>query len=53
MEQQMCSDGLVNVLKPPGMSSHDVVAFIRRVYQTKKVGQLVAYYLLQLEKQLD
>ncbi len=34
----MCSDGLVNVLKPPGMSSHDVVAFIRRVYQTKKVG---------------
>ncbi|WIW71894.1 tRNA pseudouridine(55) synthase TruB [Anaerosinus gibii] len=38
MEQQMCSDGLVNVLKPPGMSSHDVVSFIRRVYQTKKVG---------------
>lgn len=34
----MCSDGLVNVLKPPGMSSHDVVSFIRRVYQTKKVG---------------
>lgn len=34
----MCNDGLINVLKPPGMSSHDVVSFIRRVYQTKKVG---------------
>ena len=31
-------DGFINVLKPPGMSSHDVVGFIRRVYDTKKVG---------------
>lgn len=30
--------GFLNILKPPGMSSHDVVSFIRRIYQTKKVG---------------
>ncbi len=31
-------DGILNVLKPPGMTSHDVVAFLRRVYKTKKIG---------------
>lgn len=31
-------DGIVNVLKPPGMSSHQVVSFLRRQLQTKKVG---------------
>lgn len=31
-------DGIVNVRKPAGMTSHDVVAILRRVYQTKKVG---------------
>lgn len=31
-------NGLVNVLKPPGMSSHDVVYFIRRTFGIKKVG---------------
>lgn len=31
-------DGFINVLKPPGMSSHDIVSFIRRVYGMKKVG---------------
>lgn len=31
-------NGIVNVLKPPGMSSHQVVGFLRRVLQTKKVG---------------
>lgn len=31
-------DGFINVLKPPGMTSHDVVSFIRRVYKMKKVG---------------
>lgn len=31
-------DGFINVLKPPGMTSHDVVSFIRRVYKIKKVG---------------
>lgn len=30
--------GIVNVLKPPGMTSHDVVSFCRRVYGLKKVG---------------
>ena len=31
-------DGVLNVLKPPGMTSHDVVACLRRIYKTKKVG---------------
>ena len=31
-------DGFINVLKPPGMTSHDVVSFIRRTYGLKKVG---------------
>ncbi|MHB8156991.1 MAG: tRNA pseudouridine(55) synthase TruB, partial [Desulfocucumaceae bacterium] len=31
-------NGLLNILKPPGMSSHDVVNFIRRLLGTKKVG---------------
>ncbi|MCE5285114.1 MAG: tRNA pseudouridine(55) synthase TruB [Pelosinus sp.] len=30
--------GIVNVVKPPGMTSHDVVSFIRRTYGLKKVG---------------
>ncbi len=31
-------NGIMNVLKPPGMTSHDVVYFVRRVLGTKKVG---------------
>jgi tRNA pseudouridine55 synthase len=31
-------DGLINVLKPPGMTSHDVVNSIRRLLGIKKVG---------------
>lgn len=31
-------NGIMNVLKPPGMSSHDVVYFIRRTFGIKKVG---------------
>ncbi|BEU87558.1 tRNA pseudouridine(55) synthase TruB [Selenomonas sp. TAMA-11512] len=31
-------DGFINVLKPPGMSSHDVVGRLRRILQTKKIG---------------
>lgn len=31
-------DGIFNVLKPPGMTSHDVIAFLRRALNTKKVG---------------
>jgi tRNA pseudouridine55 synthase len=30
--------GIINVLKPPGVTSHDVVSFVRRVYSLKKVG---------------
>jgi tRNA pseudouridine55 synthase len=32
------NNGLINVLKPPGMTSHDVVSFIRRTYHLKRVG---------------
>lgn len=31
-------NGIVNILKPPGMSSHQVVGFLRRELQTKQVG---------------
>ncbi|MDR3592201.1 MAG: tRNA pseudouridine(55) synthase TruB [Negativicutes bacterium] len=30
--------GIINVLKPPGMTSHDVVSFVRRTYGLKRVG---------------
>lgn len=32
------SDGFLNILKPPGMSSHDIVGVVRRILKTKKVG---------------
>lgn len=32
------TDGFLNVLKPPAMSSHDVVSSVRRIYGIKKVG---------------
>lgn len=31
-------DGVLNLLKPPGMTSHDVVGYVRRVLKTKRVG---------------
>jgi tRNA pseudouridine55 synthase len=31
-------DGVLNVLKPPGMTSHDVVSFARRIYKERRVG---------------
>jgi len=31
-------DGVVNIMKPPGITSHDVVNRLRKVYHTKKVG---------------
>lgn len=31
-------DGIFNVLKPPGMTSHDVIGFLRKALQTKKIG---------------
>lgn len=30
--------GLINIVKPPGMTSHDIVSFIRRTYHLKRVG---------------
>jgi tRNA pseudouridine55 synthase len=30
--------GVINLLKPPGMTSHDAVSFIRRTYGQKQVG---------------
>lgn len=32
------TEGIVNVLKPPGMTSHDVVSYVRKIYQIKRVG---------------
>lgn len=34
----MLVDGVLNVLKPPGMTSHDVVSFLRRALKIKKIG---------------
>ncbi len=34
----MTPHGVVNFLKPPGMTSHDAVAFVRRIYGLKRVG---------------
>ncbi|NQS74928.1 MAG: tRNA pseudouridine(55) synthase TruB [Peptococcaceae bacterium] len=31
-------NGFINVLKPPGMTSHDVVSFLRRLLGIKKIG---------------
>ncbi|GAV24534.1 tRNA pseudouridine synthase B [Carboxydothermus islandicus] len=33
-------DGFINLLKPPGMTSHDVVAYVRKKLKTRKVGHL-------------
>ena len=31
-------DGFLNILKPPGMSSHDVIGAVRKVLRMKRVG---------------
>ena len=31
-------DGILNVLKPAGMTSFDVISFLRRTYKQKKIG---------------
>lgn len=31
-------DGVLNLLKPPGMTSHDVVAYVRRMLGVRKAG---------------
>lgn len=33
-------DGFLNILKPPGMTSFDVVAFLRKLLKIKKIGHL-------------
>jgi tRNA pseudouridine55 synthase len=30
--------GIINVLKPPGMTSHDVIGFMRKLLNIKKIG---------------
>ncbi|MDD4600941.1 tRNA pseudouridine synthase B [bioreactor metagenome] len=30
--------GIINILKPPGMTSHDIISYIRRTYSIKRVG---------------
>lgn len=37
-EEIMIKDGVVIVNKPKGMTSHDVVSAMRRVYRTRRVG---------------
>ena len=32
------NSAVINLLKPPGMTSHDAVSFVRRVYGQKRVG---------------
>lgn len=34
----MPTAGILNILKPPGMTSHDIVNFVRRLINVKKVG---------------
>ena len=31
-------DGIINILKPPGMTSFDVVSYLRGILKTKKIG---------------
>lgn len=31
-------DGIINILKPPGMTSFDVVGYLRGILKTKKIG---------------
>ena len=32
------TDGIISVIKPPGMTSHDVIAVTRRILGEKKAG---------------
>ncbi|MEG1584938.1 MAG: tRNA pseudouridine(55) synthase TruB, partial [Anaerovorax sp.] len=34
----MCRDGIINLLKPAGMTSHDGVQFLRRLTGIKRIG---------------
>lgn len=37
-EKEPARDGFINFLKPPGMTSHDAVSCVRRLFGLKKVG---------------
>lgn len=37
-EKTVPVQGIINVLKPPGMTSHDVITKIRHMYHIKKAG---------------
>ena len=37
-EKKAATFGFLNVLKPPGMSSHDIVGFVRHAFGVRKVG---------------
>lgn len=37
-EKTVPVQGIINVLKPPGMTSHDVITKIRHIYHIKKAG---------------
>ena len=38
MSDKLQQHGVLNLLKPPGMTSHDAVSFVRRVLKNKRVG---------------
>ncbi len=38
MKAVILLDGVINILKPPGMTSHDVVSFLRRQFKIKRIG---------------
>ncbi|MFA5536164.1 MAG: tRNA pseudouridine(55) synthase TruB, partial [Bacillota bacterium] len=31
-------NGFINLLKPPGLTSHDVVSWLRKLFKIKKIG---------------
>ena len=40
-------DGFINLLKPPGMTSHDAVGYVRRQLGEKKIGHAGTLDLVQ------
>ena len=31
-------NGVISIIKPPGMTSHDVVAYLRKLFGIKRIG---------------
>lgn len=42
-------DGFINLLKPPGMTSHDAVGYVRRQLGEKKLDMQVLLILVRQE----